>query len=78
MNLTRGSVMFFAVDTATGKKVGDVVYIAHVPDSSVREVRNRFLTGASESIQLLFADGNLQPAISQFQVLNPAQIAVCP
>jgi hypothetical protein len=78
MNLKRGSAMLFAVDKQTGKQVGNIAYVAYVPDGTPHDVRLRFVTGPVPSVQLLFANANLQPAVSQFEVLDPVQIAPCP
>jgi hypothetical protein len=78
VGLKAGAVMAFAQDKVTGKRVGDPVYVAHVPDGTAYQVQWRFISGSVTNIQLVLADGNLQPAVSRFDVLNPAQIAVCP
>jgi Glycosyl hydrolase family 10 len=78
INLRSGSVMVFALDKATEKRVGDPVYVAHVPNGIADEVEWRFVNGTASSVQLLLAGGNLKPTVSHFDVLNPAQIALCP
>jgi hypothetical protein len=78
VNLKRGSAALFAVDKQTGKQVGDIAYAAYIPDGTAHDVRARFVTGPTLSVQLLFANANLQPEVSQFEVLDPVQIASCP
>ena len=78
INLKQGAVMFFAVDKATGQRLGDPVYIAHAPDGVAHESQVRFPSGSARDAQLILAAGNGQPATTEFDALNPAQITQCP
>jgi hypothetical protein len=62
--LNSGAVMAFALDKATEKRVGDPVYVAHVPDGTARQAQWSFLSGWVSHIQLVLAEGNLLPAVS--------------
>lgn len=78
LRLEQGSLMLFAANTHTGKRVGDSVYISYIPDGHTRTAQLRFLTREEDSIQLILADANVAPAVSRFEVLNRAQMARCP
>jgi hypothetical protein len=78
INLKRGSVMLFAVDKVTGNRIGDIAYIAYVPDNLPHEVQLRFLTGSVSNIRFVLADANLEPGVSQFQILKEVELCTCP
>jgi hypothetical protein len=77
LNLEEGAAMLFAVDPFTEKRVGEPVYMAFVPDGQQHESNLRFKAGSAQSIQLIIANANLSPAVSRFELLDPAWISPC-
>jgi hypothetical protein len=75
--LRQGSVGFFAVDAATNKTLGNVVYTTFLPDGKARELHLRFNAGPASAVKLVLAAANPQAAVSEFITSNPA-IANCP
>jgi len=77
LNLEEGTIGFYAVDAADGKRLSPVVLVG-VEDGEPHGVELRFHTGNSGSFKLILATGNAEAAVSTFTVLDPPEISDCP
>jgi hypothetical protein len=72
VNLRQGAVGIFAVDDATRKMIGKVVYANFVPDGQAHETYLNLDTSSATSIKLIVSNANAQDSVSDFYVANPA------